>query len=131
MKRAVVLLAVAMLAGCMSAPMSSVSTGARPSHVLQNGNGTTTFEFLFPNDSSWDKDLAMQRISEYLATYARFNGFSGYDTISGAVQLLAKPNEVSAGMDILADAAAGNSRDAPSPGQAKFVRVIEQVRFRT
>ena len=61
----VILLAIAVLGGCASTPMSSVYDGAKPSHVIQNGDGTTTFEFVFPY-GGWDQDMAKQRINEYL-----------------------------------------------------------------
>jgi hypothetical protein len=131
MKRTLVVLVVALLAGCMSAPMSSVSSGARPSHTIENGDGTTTFEFLFPYDNTWDKSMALQRVDEYLATYTRVNGFSGYNAISVATQLLSRIPAGSAGLDILASAAGGASNDTAQPEQAKYVRVMEQVRFRT
>ena len=130
MKIALVVLVVAVLAGCMSAPMSSVSDGARPSHRIENGDGTTTFEFLFPYDSTWDKSRGLQRIDEYLATYARLNGFSGYNPVSSAVQFLSKISGGSAGLDILTNAA-GGADNTTQPDQARYVRVIEQVRFRT
>lgn len=133
MKSALGVLALVLLAGCMSAPMSSVHDGARPTHRIDNGDGTTTFEFVFPHDNTWDRDLAMQRINEYLATYARLNGFSAYDTIATAVQLISKVNEVSAGLDILTNASAGASGDTTAPAQAdsdKFVRVMEHVKFK-
>ncbi len=131
MKRALVVLVVALLAGCASAPMSSVSNGAKPSHTLENGDGTTTFEFLFPYDNTWDRSMALQRVDEYLATYARVNGFSGYNVIRVADQLLSRITGGSVALDILANAAAGASEDTSPPAQAKYVRVIEQVKFRT
>ena len=131
MKKALVALAVALLAGCLSAPMSSVSGGAKPTHVLENPDGTMTFEFVFPYDDTWNRDAAMQRIKEYLATYARLNGFSGYDTVSAAEHLVSKVSEASAAVDILADAAGSTSGAAAQPDQARFVRVIKQVKFRT
>jgi hypothetical protein len=131
MKKALAILALALLAGCASVPMSSVQDGARPSHRIDNGDGTATFEFVFPYDNTWDRNMAMQRINEYLTTYARLNGFSGYATISAAVQLLSKVSGASAALDILANAAGGASGDTSPPAQAKFVRVIEQVKFRT
>jgi hypothetical protein len=121
-------MAVALLAGCASAPLSSVHDGARPNHRIDNGDGTTTFEFVFPNDDTWDRNMARQRIDEYLSTCSRLNGFAGYKVISSAIQLLSKVNRTSAALDILQDAASGEA-PMPGPGQAKFVRVIEQVKF--
>ena len=131
MKTALVVLATALLAGCLSAPMSSVHDRAKPTHRIDNGDGTTTFEFVFPHDNTWDKNMAMDRINEYLTTYARVNGFSAYYVVKTAAQLVSKVNEISAAMDILADGAAGASGDTSAPEQAKFVRIVEQVRFKT
>ena len=131
MKKALVVLATALLAGCLSAPMSSIHDGAKPTHRVDNGDGTTTFEFVFPHDSTWDKNMAMDRINEYLTTYARVNGFSAYYVVKTAAQLVSKVNEISAAMDILANGAAGASGDTSAPEQAKFVRIIEQVKFKT
>jgi hypothetical protein len=130
-KLALAAFALALFAGCLSAPMSSVTDGARPTHRLDNGDGTTTFEFVFPHDRTWDKTAAMDRIREYLVTDARLNGFSGYDTINAVVQFVSKVSEVSAAMDILADGTAGDSGDASAEEKARFVRVIEHVRFKT
>lgn len=126
--------AVAVLAGCMSAPMSSVNGRARPTHTIENGDGTTTFEFVFPYDGNWNLDMAKQRIKEYLTTYARLNGFSGYVTINAAAQLISEVNRASAAVDILADMASAASGDTSAPAQDKkdrFVRVIEHVKFKT
>jgi type IV pilus biogenesis protein CpaD/CtpE len=130
MRKALAVLAAALLAGCMSAPMSSVHDRARPSHMIENGDGTTTFEFLFPYDDAWDRNMAMQRINEYLATYARVNGLSGFDTISAATQLISKIGSASVALDLVADAARAASGETSAPEQARFVRVIDQVKFR-
>jgi hypothetical protein len=80
---------------------------------------------------TWDKTSAIDRIREYLVTDARLNGFSGYDTINPVVQFVSKVSEVSAALDILTEGAAADSGDASAQEQARFVRVIEHVRFKT
>ena len=46
--RSLVALAFAVLEGCVSTPMAWVSDRAKPSRVIQNRNGATMFDFMFP-----------------------------------------------------------------------------------
>ena len=129
-----VLLALVVLAGCASTPMSSVYNGAKPSHVIANGDGSTTFEFMFHYDNDWDGNMAMQRINEYLTSYASQNGFSGYDTINVDGKVIEKTNTGSAIAAGFANFGAGYSHsDSPpvEPKKDEFVRALVQVRFKT
>lgn len=102
----VILFAIALMAGCMSA--NSVYDGWKPSHTVANSDGSTTFEFLFAaNDFNSDK--ASQRIDEYCTRYKSENGFTAYQVMSTNYA----------------------DRDGQVDPSRKYTRVLVQVKFRT
>ena len=133
-KTLVILFVVALMAGCASTPMSSVYDGAKPSHVIANGDGSTTFEFTFPYDNNWNADMAMQRMDEYLTGYAKENGFAGYDVLKVDGKLIEKTNTGSAVLVLIAAGAGGyahNDKPTPEAKRDAFARILVQVKFKT
>jgi hypothetical protein len=105
MKKVMVILFVgSLLAGCMSA--NYVYDGSQPRSTVANGDGSTTFEFLYP-ESDFNGNKASQRIDEYCVRYRNENGLTGYEVL---------------GMSY------SNHRDLTKPG-AMNTHVLVQVRF--
>jgi hypothetical protein len=74
-----VLIAGALLAGCMSA--NSAYDGSSPSRTVANSDNLATFEFVYPA-SGFNGEKALQRIDEYCVRYGRENRLSAYEVIS-------------------------------------------------
>ena len=128
-----VLFTVAVLAGCASTPMSSIYDGAKPSHVIENGDGSTTFEFVFPYDD-FDGKMAMQRINEYLISYSSGKGFSGYDIENVDGKVIDKPNGghvLGAFLSNWGNNEAQNNRPPVEARKDQFIRALVQVKFKT
>jgi uncharacterized lipoprotein YajG len=107
MKRILLLLgAAALLAGCMT--VSSAYDGATPSRTVENTDGSTTFEFLFPANV-FDENMATQRINEYLTLYTRENALSSYDILSTSY----------------------SQTDVQEIQKTRYTRVLAQVEFTT
>jgi hypothetical protein len=125
----VAVFAVALLAGC--ATISSIYNGARPNKVVENRDGTITFEFLFPAKGI-DSKMALQRMDEYLAGYASDNGFSGYDQISFDVSVVETTNGgsvVAAAFGTWGSDLSGSGRTYQA-SQDQYLRALVQLKFK-
>ena len=112
--------------------MSSIYDGAKPSHVIENGDGSTTFEFMFPY-ADFDGKMALQRINEYLTNYTSEKGMAGYKIVNVDGKVIEKTSTGSKlgrhfkhGDPALADR--GETHEAKKD---QFVRALVQVEFKS
>ena len=120
------------LVGCASTPMSSIYDGAKPSHVIANGDGSTTFEFMFPY-ADFDGNMAMQRINEYLNSYTKDQGLTGYEILNVDARVIEKTSTGSTVGAALQNWGSGlqGSTQTHEARKDQFVRALVQVKFKT
>ncbi|MGA2380352.1 MAG: hypothetical protein ABSG85_13710 [Spirochaetia bacterium] len=125
----VVLFAGALLAGCMT--VSSIYDGAKPSRIVENSDGSSTFEFLFP-PNDYDGNMAGQRIGEYFANYIKEKGFTGYEIVSVNSQTVDKASGSSSFGAFLQNWGNGaQGKEANASPNKTYIRVLAQVKFKT
>jgi|GEM_PF-1770846 len=123
----VIMFAVVILAGCMT--VSSIYDGAKPSRIIENSDGLSTFEFLFP-PNDFDGKMAAQRIDEYFARYINEKGYVGYEIVSVNSQSIEKASS-SVGSFLSAWGSAESGQQNKSNPNKTYVRILAQVKFKT
>jgi len=127
------------LISCATEPeytVSSIYTKATPNRIIQNGDGTTTFEFVFPN-KEFNSTMAGQRMSEYFNIYAANRSFASWTVVTADADSLTTKSK-SAGavtaLSLIAAASAGYAGKDYTPTALptdKFVRFIVCIQFST
>ncbi len=125
----VALIVVLFMTGC--ATVSSIYDGARPNKTVENRDGTTTFEFLFPA-SDFDVDLASKRIDEYVMDHGSAKGYTDYDLMSVNGSAVEKTNGAKAALSMVAGFGAGYSgHEAPKVNTGdRYMRILFTVRYK-
>lgn len=85
----VLVLIVGFIIGC--ATTTSVSETAKPDKIVQNGDGTTTFQFLF-QENGYDPNMATDRIADFVNSYAIEKGLGSPNLIYGKAVEIPKKN---------------------------------------
>lgn len=124
----VIMFAVAVLAGCMT--VSSIYDGAKPSRIVDNSDGTTTFEFLFP-PNDFDGKMAGQRLDEYFTNYIKEKGFTGYEIVDVNSKAVEKTSGASSfGSFLSAWGSAESGQENKSKPSKTYIRILAQVKFK-
>jgi len=125
-KQVALLMILCLLAGCMT--ISSIYDGAKPSRIIDNNDGTMTFEFLFP-PNDYDGNMAAQRINDYFASYIKEKGYAGYEIVSVNSQAIEK-NSSSIGTFLSAWGSSASGQQNTNPSEKTYIRVLGQVKFK-
>ena len=130
MRRILILACVAaVLAGCAST-VSSIYGGAHENGIVENKDGSTTFEFKFMLDP-FDATKAMQRIDEFLAGYAGKKGFASYEVESVNGKAIPYDRRGAGSWVVPAGAGLvlGPSDKMIAGGKDQYGRILVQARF--
>lgn len=102
---------------------------AQPNKIVQNSDGTTTFEFIFQGENYSD-EITKIKLQEYLDSYTKSNGYASYTIVALSANVFYKASVLGAiGAGMATVGSEGNGGGAVQATQHPYVRVLAMVKF--